>query len=182
MTHCIMQKKMFVHNTQPRRTYMNDSGATPLDLEARSHSEHAMALRLWLRLLSCSSMVERDVRSKLREEFATTLPRFDLMAQLERNPQGLKMKDLSQRLMVTGGNITTITDQLVTEGLVAREANAHDRRVIHIHLTAKGRKLFAKMATAHEKWIVEAFDGLTDAQHAQLYKLLGTLKASQLRA
>ncbi len=139
-----------------------------------------MALRLWLRLLSCSSMVERDVRTKLREEFATTLPRFDLMAQLERHPKGLKMKELSQRLMVTGGNITTITDQLVTEGLVAREASASDRRVIHIQLTAKGRKLFAKMAAAHEQWIVDAFSGLSDAQHAQLYKLLGTLKTAQL--
>ena len=161
-------------------THMNDSHATTLDLEARSHSEHAMALRLWLRLLSCSSMVERDVRSKLREEFATTLPRFDLMAQLERHPSGLKMKELSQRLMVTGGNITTITDQLVTEGLVAREASEADRRVIHIQLTPKGRKLFTKMAAAHEQWIVDAFAGLSDAQHTQLYKLLGTLKTSQL--
>jgi len=95
-------------------------------------------------------MVERMVRTKLREDFATTLPRFDLMAQLERNPQGLKMKELSQRLMVSGGNITTITDQLTSEGLVEREANESDRRVIRIRLTAKGRKLFAKMATAHE--------------------------------
>jgi len=90
------------------------------------------------------------------------------------------MKELSQRLMVSGGNITTITDQLTSEGLVEREANESDRRVIRIRLTAKGRKLFAKMATAHEKWIVDAFDGLSDNQHAQLYQFLGTLKRSQL--
>jgi DNA-binding MarR family transcriptional regulator len=160
--------------------YMNDQLTPTLDLEARSHSEHAMSLRLWLRLLSCSSMIERVVRTKLREEFATTLPRFDLMAQLERNPQGLKMKELSQRLMVTGGNITTITDQLASEGLVEREANEEDRRVIHIRLTTKGRKLFAKMAAAHEGWIVDAFEGLSESQHAQLYKILGALKSSQL--
>jgi DNA-binding MarR family transcriptional regulator len=159
---------------------MRDQPNPTLDLEARSHSEHAMALRLWLRLLSCSSMVERMVRTKLREDFAITLPRFDLMAQLERNPQGLKMKELSQRLMVSGGNITTITDQLTSEGLVEREANESDRRVIRIRLTAKGRKLFTKMATAHEKWIVDAFEGLSDNQHAQLYQILGTLKRSQL--
>ena len=159
---------------------MHDQPVKTLDLEARSHSEHAMALRLWLRLLSCSSMVERIVRTKLREDFATTLPRFDLMAQLERNPQGLKMKELSQRLMVSGGNITTITDQLTSEGLVEREANESDRRVIRIRLTAKGRKLFTKMASAHEQWIVDAFAGLSDNQHAQLYQILGTLKRSQL--
>lgn len=159
---------------------MHDQPVKTLDLEARSHSEHAMALRLWLRLLSCSSMVERIVRTKLREDFSTTLPRFDLMAQLERNPQGLKMKELSQRLMVSGGNITTITDQLTSEGLVEREANESDRRVIRIRLTAKGRKLFTKMASAHEQWIVDAFAGLSDNQHAQLYQILGTLKRSQL--
>ena len=89
-----------------------------LDLEARAHSEHARELRLWLRLLACSQLIEKRVRAGLREHFDTTLPRFDLMAQLERHPEGLKMKELSHRLMVTGGNVTGITDQLVAEGLV----------------------------------------------------------------
>jgi len=96
------------------------SAELTLDMEARAHSEHAHELRLWLRLLTCSQLIEKRVRTGLREQFDTTLPRFDLMAQLERHPEGLKMKELSHRLMVTGGNVTGITDQLVAEGLVER--------------------------------------------------------------
>jgi DNA-binding MarR family transcriptional regulator len=87
-----------------------------MDMEARAHSDHHDALRLWLRLLTCTQLVEKQVRSQLRERFDTTLPRFDLMAQLERAPEGLKMNELSRRMMVTGGNVTGITDQLVAEG------------------------------------------------------------------
>ena len=110
-----------------------------LDLEARAHSEHAHELRLWLRLLTCSQLIEKRVRTGLREQFDTTLPRFDLMAQLERHPEGLKMKELSHRLMVTGGNVTGITDQLVTEGLVERQAVDGDRRAFRVRLTPEGR-------------------------------------------
>jgi enoyl-CoA hydratase/carnithine racemase len=85
----------------------------PMDLEARAHSEHPEELRLWLRLLTCTQLVEKQVRTALREQFDTTLPRFDLMAQLERAPDGLRMNELSRRMMVTGGNVTGITDQLV---------------------------------------------------------------------
>ena len=105
-----------------------ERGGHSLDLEARAHSEHAHELRLWLRLLTCSQLIEKRVRAGLREQFDTTLPRFDLMAQLERHPEGLKMKELSHRLMVTGGNVTGITDQLVIEGLVERMGVEGDRR------------------------------------------------------
>ncbi len=88
------------------------------DRETIARSDDHRALRTWLRLLTCTQMIERVVRSRLRERFATTLPRFDLMAQLERHPEGLKMNELSRRLMVTGGNVTTIVDQLEKEGLV----------------------------------------------------------------
>jgi hypothetical protein len=91
-----------------------------MDLEARIHSTHPQALRLWLRMLTCSQLIEKQVRAGLRDEFNTTLPRFDLMAQLEREPQGMKMNELSRRMMVTGGNITPVTDQLVKEGWVER--------------------------------------------------------------
>jgi len=96
-------------------------------MEARARSEHPDALRLWLRLLTCTQLVEKQVRSQLRERFDTTLPRFDLMAQLERTPEGLKMNEVSRRMMVTGGNVTGITDQLVAEGLVDRVDVAGDR-------------------------------------------------------
>jgi DNA-binding MarR family transcriptional regulator len=147
-----------------------------MDMEARAHSEHPEALRLWLRLLTCTQIVEKEVRSRLRERFDTTLPRFDLMAQLERAPDGLKMNELSRRMMVTGGNVTGITDQLVTEGLVERIDVQGDRRAYRVRLTAKGRKQFNDMARQHESWIVEAFAGLSERETTTLYRLLGKVK------
>jgi DNA-binding MarR family transcriptional regulator len=147
-----------------------------MDMEARGHSEHPEALRLWLRLLTCTQLIEKQVRTELRERFDTTLPRFDLMSQLERNPDGLKMNELSRRMMVTGGNITGITDQLVIEGLVERLEVAGDRRAFHVRLTALGRKSFEDMARQHEGWIVNAFSGLSARDINALHKLLGKVK------
>ena len=147
-----------------------------MDLEARAHSEHPEALRLWLRLLTCTQLIEKQVRNELREQFATTLPRFDLMSQLERSPDGLKMNELSRRMMVTGGNVTGITDQLVTEGLVERINVEGDRRAWRVRLTARGRKLFNDMAQQHEAWICDAFASLSPKEINQLHKLLGKVK------
>jgi DNA-binding MarR family transcriptional regulator len=147
-----------------------------MDLEARAHSEHPEELRLWLRLLTCTQLIEKQVRNELREQFATTLPRFDLMSQLEREPEGMKMNELSRRMMVTGGNVTGITDQLVTEGLVERVDVEGDRRAWRVRLTARGRKLFNEMAGQHEAWICDAFAGLNPKEIAQLHKLLGKVK------
>jgi len=155
----------------------------PMDMEARAHSEHPEALRLWLRLLTCTQIIEKQVRSRLRERFDTTLPRFDLMAQLERAPEGLKMNELSRRMMVTGGNVTGITDQLAAEGLVDRVDVEGDRRAYRVRLTPRGRRIFNEMAREHEGWIVEAFDGLSDKDIAALHKLLGKVKEhAQTRA
>lgn len=147
-----------------------------MDLEARAHSEHPDELRLWLRLLTCTQLIEKQVRNGLREQFTTTLPRFDLMSQLERAPDGMKMNELSRRMMVTGGNVTGITDQLVTEGLVERVKVEGDRRVWRVRLTARGHTTFNEMAQQHESWIVEAFAGLSPKEVAQLHKLLGKVK------
>jgi DNA-binding MarR family transcriptional regulator len=156
-----------------------------LDLEARlhgtAHSEHPQELRLWLRLLTCTQLIEKQIRTELRVQFDTTLPRFDLMAQLERNPDGLKMNDLSRRMMVSGGNVTGITDQLVTEGLVERVVVDGDRRSFRVKLTDKGHASFAEMAAAHENWIVDAFASLKDTEIATLYKLLGNVKQHSLK-
>ena len=131
---------------------------------------------MWLRLLTCTQLIERRVRSRLRERFATTLPRFDLMAQLERYPEGLKMNTLSRLLMVTGGNVTAIVDQLEKEGLVERLDEPDDRRAFRIRLTRSGDKTFAEMARAHEQWVVELLEGLTRREHDELLKLLAKLK------
>ena len=157
---------------------------TVLDLEARlhdtSHSEHPQELRLWLRLLTCTQLIEKQIRTELRVQFDTTLPRFDLMAQLERNPDGLKMNDLSRRMMVSGGNVTGITDQLVNEELVERVSVDGDRRSFRVKLTERGRKSFAEMAHRHENWIVDAFSGLKATDITALHKLLGQVKQHAL--
>jgi DNA-binding MarR family transcriptional regulator len=135
------------------------------------------ALRIWLRLLTCTQLIEKRVRAGLREEFATTLPRFDLMAQLERHPEGLKMNELSRLLMVTGGNVTGIVDQLEKEGLVERVSEPEDRRAWLIRLTSSGDKTFAEMARAHERWVVELLAGLSGRERDELLKLLAKLKS-----
>ena len=156
--------------------------SAPTDTETRATSEHAPDLRLWLRTLACTNLIENQIRSRLRAEFGITLPRFDLMAQLERSPQGLKMGELSKRMMVTGGNVTGITDQLVAEGLVVREDSPRDRRAYIVKLTPEGRRSFRKMAEAHEQWVVDLFAGLDEKQRGQLYELLAALKSSATSA
>ena len=147
-----------------------------MDLEARAHAEHPDELRLWLRLLTCTQLIERQVRTDLREQWGTTLPRFDLMAQLEREPEGMRMNELSRRMMVTGGNITGITDQLEAEGLVERAGVEGDRRAYLVRLTPKGRQQFNAMAQAHEAWIVDAFASLSARDIQTLHALLGKVK------
>jgi DNA-binding MarR family transcriptional regulator len=98
------------------------------------------------------------------------------MAQLERAPKGLKMGELSRRMMVTGGNVTGITDLLENEGLVERAADPDDRRATIVRLTAAGRRAFAAMAAEHEHWIVESFKALTGREMATMAALLARLK------
>ena len=148
----------------------------PPDPESRLHDDHHDAVRLWLRLLTCTLLIERRIRGRLRDRFAMTLPRFDLMAQLERAPGGLKMNELSRRLMVTGGNVTGLTDQLVAEGLVERLRVPGDRRAHAVSLTDAGRDAFRAMAEEHERWIVELLGGLSTGDRERLYALLGRLK------
>jgi len=147
-----------------------------VDLETRLTTDDHQALRLWLRLLSCTMRIETHVRSRLRQEFATTLPRFDLMAQLERNPGGLQMKEISKRLMVSNGNITGITDQLESEALVVRAPDPKDRRALMVKLTESGRKKFRAIAKQHEEWIVQTFEGLTHQEKENMFGLLKKLK------
>ncbi|HTT11869.1 MAG TPA: MarR family transcriptional regulator [Burkholderiaceae bacterium] len=154
----------------------SEAATASADLETRASDDHHLALKLWLRLLACTTRLESEVRTRLRTEFDTTLPRFDLMAQLERAPAGLTMSELSRRLMVTGGNVTGITDMLEAEGLVARVDHPTDRRAYTVKLTAAGRRVFARMAAAHERWIVALLAGLDTGEQEQVYRLLARLK------
>ena len=146
------------------------------DHEFRAHADQHASLRLWLRLLSCTNRVEDKIRQRLRESFGITLPRFDLMAQLERHPDGLTMGELSRRMMVTGGNITTIVDQLEKEKLVVRVVGVNDRRSFTVKLTQAGRDAFTDMAISHEAWVADMFEGLSVSQQADLHNLLGAMK------
>jgi DNA-binding MarR family transcriptional regulator len=153
----------------------------PLDQETRVGGNDHEALRLWLRLLTCSSLMEASVRARLRSSFNCTLPRFDLMAQLERSPDGLKMGELSRRLMVTGGNVTGITDQLVKEGLVTRASLPNDRRAFLVKLTPAGKKAFHRMAHEHEQWVIGLVSYLSPHDRRQLHSLLGKLKTGLMK-
>ena len=146
------------------------------DRETIARSDDHRSLRIWLRLLTCTQMIERVVRSRLRERFGTTLPRFDLMAQLERHPEGLKMNELSRLLMVTGGNVTAIVDQLEKEALVERLDEPADRRAFRIHLTRTGERTFAEMAREHEEWVVGLLSGLARREQDDLLRLLAKVK------
>jgi DNA-binding MarR family transcriptional regulator len=151
--------------------------ARAMDAETRVDRADHTAIRLWLRMLATNRLVETRTRRLLQERYQTTLPRFDLMAQLERVPKGLKMGELSRRMMVTGGNVTGITDMLEDEGLVERAAYPGDRRATRVRLTVAGRRAFAAMAVAHERWIVEAFGAMTKREMSAMAALLARLKA-----
>jgi DNA-binding MarR family transcriptional regulator len=153
---------------------IEDSGA--LDLASRLTQEHHQSLKLWLRMLSCTVRIENEIRSRLRATFGITLPRFDLMAQLERHPEGLRMGELSKRMMVTGGNVTGITDQLEQEKLVVRVPDPRDRRAYAVKLTEEGRGAFADMAAVHERWIEELLQDVSPDDKGQLIELLSQMK------
>lgn len=148
------------------------------DRETAATRDDKLELRLWLRLLTCSSLIEQNVRTALRERFDTTLPRFDLLAQLDRAPDGLTMSELSARMMVSNGNITGLTDRLVEEGLVKRTPSVRDRRSSHVSLTPAGKKAFDAMTPEHEGWIDAMMAGLNRQDMQQLFQLLGKLKQS----
>jgi DNA-binding MarR family transcriptional regulator len=163
----------------------------------RSGSEERLALRTWLRLLTCTNLIERQVRQRLRDQFNTTLPRFDVLAQLDaptrehgthtngthappsRHAQpAMTMSELSRHLMVTNGNLTSLVDRLARERLVTRTPSATDRRTTLVTLTTSGKASLDAMTPAHQQWIDDLFAALTHDERAQLYRLLGKLKTS----
>ncbi len=147
-----------------------------IGFEGRMASDDHQSLKLWLRLLSCSTQIETEIRKRLRTEFGMSLARFDYLAQLHRHPDGLRMNALSKFLMVTGGNVTGLTDELEKEELVERVAEPGDRRSYRVSLTRKGSKLFEKIAALHEVWVVGFFAGMSASEKKQLQSLLGNLR------
>jgi len=164
---------------------MDDATAIPRDAETRvaeRPGDHVAELRLWLRMLTCTTMIEDEVRRRLREHFETTLPRFDVLAQLDKMPSGMTLGELSQRMMVSNGNVTGLADRLVAEGLLARTASPRDRRVQIVKLTAAGRRSFRTMARANGDWISEVFADLDGKDTDELMRLLAKTKESARKA
>jgi DNA-binding MarR family transcriptional regulator len=157
------------------------SEAHELGHEARAGTADHAVLKLWLRMLASTTHIEAEIRRRLRERFDISLARFDYMAQLFRYKDGLKMRVLSRYLMVTGGNVTGLTDELERDGLVFREGSPDDRRAWIVRLTPKGRRGFEAMAQEHEQWILELFSGLDAKTVQQLYTQLGALRVQLVR-
>ena len=130
------------------------------------------ALRTWLRLLSCEMVIEQRLRSRFRQDFAVTLPQFDVLSELERAGEKMTMSELSRELMVSNGNVTGVIDRLEKNGFVTRTRADHDRRVQFIELTDKGRTEWEGMAKSHELWLDDMLSGLSMNDMAALQSLL----------
>jgi DNA-binding MarR family transcriptional regulator len=159
--------------------------AAPLDAEtkvAERPHDHKDELRLWLRLFACKEVIETEVRRRLRDVFDVTFPRFDLMAQLYRAPKAMTLGELSQRMMVSNGNVTGLVDRMVEQGLVSRRPSPKDRRAQLVSLTTQGRRFFATMARANGDWIGEMFAGLSSDDIETLMRLLAKTKTSARKA
>jgi DNA-binding MarR family transcriptional regulator len=146
------------------------------DYETALKGDDGLELRLWIRLLTCSNLIEARVRRGLRDQFDTTLPRFDLLAQLDRAPDGLSLSELSRRLMVSNGNMTGLVERLCAEGLVESRPQAGDRRAQLVRLTDAGKRAFDGMTPTHQAWIAAMLGELDRRDMAALYELLGRLK------
>ena len=156
---------------------MISSALRSSDPESALARDDHEALRLWLRLFTTTTMVERVVDSSLKREFGSSLPRFDLLAQLHRAPDGLRMGELSERILVTNGNVTWLVAALEREGFVKRRPDSADRRATVVRLTATGRRHFETMAQAHEALIADLFAGLSPVERRALHSALGSLKS-----
>ncbi|WP_158818235.1 MarR family winged helix-turn-helix transcriptional regulator [Methylocapsa sp. S129] len=162
-----------------------DLATQAVDLEIivdRARDGQKLQLRLWLRMLSITKMISQEIRRRLRIEFQATLPQFDILAQLYRERDGLRLGELSRRTMVTNGNITGLADRLEADGLIVREILDGDRRVTVAKLTKQGRETFAEMASAHEGWLRELMSDVDQDTLALVLSQLATVKNSASRS
>jgi DNA-binding MarR family transcriptional regulator len=161
-----------------------DVGSSSLldDFETRATLNDHQDIRLWLRMMAIHKLINNEARRRLRESFKMSLSRFDLMAQLDAHKNGLRMGEISNRLMVTTGNITGLTDELEADGLVERIPDPRSRRALLVRLTPKGRKLFRAAAKANEQWIAEFFSVLSAKDKKLMFDLFGIQKAFILKS
>jgi DNA-binding MarR family transcriptional regulator len=147
------------------------------ELENDEAVDHRAQTKLWLRLLACATLIESSLRRNFRDEFDFTLPRFEVLAQLDREPGGLVAGELSKRLMVSAGNVTPIIDRLITDGYVTRAPSSLDRRVQIVCLTIEGRRRFRRMAKKHGVWLAALLEELSAGEIEDLSLELARLKS-----
>ncbi|MEP6869979.1 MAG: MarR family transcriptional regulator [Novosphingobium sp.] len=133
-------------------------------------------LRMWVRLLACAKIGEKQLRRRFEDEFDTTLPRFDVLAALYRAPEGLRMSALSRALLVSNGNVTVVVRQLLERGFVKSKINPADGRSAIVSLTPTGKRRFVELAEAHHRWISELFSEVPVADKDTLVSKLGNLR------
>lgn len=133
-------------------------------------------LRMWLQMLKTTRHLEAALRENMRVEFGSTLPRFDVLAMLDKSKDGLRMSALSRELMVSNGNVTGLVDRLVEDGLVARVAIPGDRRATLVQLTKDGRAAFQAMARTHEAWVEDLLDGVTQTEIDSCLSTFGKIR------
>ncbi len=138
-------------------------------------------VRVWLRLLSCTMAIEKEIQRRFVAR-GTTLARFDVLAALDRHPDGMAMGALSKALLVSNGNITQLAQKLKRDGLIEVTPLPSDRRTQIVRLTEDGRQQFHKLARAHNDWIDQMLNDLDFTQRERLYVALGTMKLSIARA
>jgi DNA-binding MarR family transcriptional regulator len=136
------------------------------------------SVRLWLRLLTCTTVIEKRLKRGFADQYDITLPRFDVMAALDRHPEGMTMGQLSQALLVSNGNVTGVVQVLVRDRYVSLAPSPTDGRSSIVRLTQLGRECFAGLAEAHHEWIDAMLAGLGREERSQLHQLLGVLKDS----
>lgn len=149
---------------------------TPARARRRSGESEHIELRIWLRLLRCTTQIENVIKSKLRREFGTSLARFDILSQLERFSGGLTMSELSRHLMVSNGAVTALAEKLSREKLITRRLHPQDKRTVILRLTDLGRATFLKMARRHEEWVVALLGDMSPSALAALLKSLVLLR------
>ena len=154
--------------------YMNQKEIS----EPRDSSRSKEAIRTWLRLMSCETVIEQQLRSLFRTNFSVTLPQFDVLSELERSARKMTMSELSRELMVSNGNVTGVIDRLEKNGFVTRTRAEHDRRIQYIELTPKGRSEFNDMARSHESWLDKMVSDLSPDDMASLQTLLLKARSS----
>ena len=135
------------------------------------------SVRLWLRLLSCTLAIEKDVQRRFGARGAT-LARFDVLAALDRHREGMNMGALSRALLVSKGNVTQLVQKLAKDALVRIAPSPADRRASIVRMTAKGRAEFDGLAAVHHDWIDALVADMDGGARETLYHALGNLKGA----